>query len=190
MQKSNLHRVIYGLIIALCVAVDQWTKQLAVLYLKPIGSVTLLKIPYIGDVLHLTYSTNDGAAFGMLDDHPWVFMVFSTVAILALGVYLFRGVAYLADKRADGTYPPIDLFGGLAFSLIIGGGIGNMIDRIALQYVVDFIGFSLPRIGFHFAIFNGADSCVTVGAVLLIVHLIMILVRKKDKTEKTNSKEQ
>ena len=106
-------------------------------------------------------------------------MLFSTVAILALGVYLFRGVSYLSDKREDGTYPPIAPLGGIALAMIVSGGIGNMIDRIALGYVVDFIDFRL----IDFPVFNGADCFVTVGAFMLAFYLILSFKPKKKKTE-------
>lgn len=198
MQKRNLYRVIYLLIITLCVSFDQVTKLLVINFLKPVGRVVLIHLPWLGDVFRLTYSENRGAAWGMFSDKRWVFMIFSTVALVALLLYLFRGISYLADKREDGTFPPIDLFCGIALSLIIGGGLGNMVDRVALGYVVDFIDVPIvkfidfgsfpPTLG-EFPIFNGADSCVTVGAVLLIVYLIAVLIRKRPKKENKESKE-
>ena len=74
------------LLIALAVVLDQWTKALVVEHLKPIYT-----LPIIEDIFHFTYATNRGAAFSMLADHPWVFMLVSTVAIIGLLVYLFIG---------------------------------------------------------------------------------------------------
>lgn len=170
LSKSNRLRILYGLILVGAILLDQLTKALAVNYLAPRGSVPLWR-----GVLHLTYVENRGAAFGMLADHRWVFLVFSTLAIALLGVYLFRGVSYLSDKTAEGKYPPLSPFGGVSLALIVSGGIGNMIDRIALGYVVDFIDFTL----IDFAVFNVADSFVTVGAVLLACHLLLPLIKKK-----------
>ena len=193
MQKRNLYRTIYLLTIALCVAVDQWTKQLIRLNFKLGETHSLLP-----GVLSFTYSENDGALGGLFSNQRWVFMVFSTIALLVLSLYLFRGVSYLADRRADGTFPPIDFLCGIALSLIVGGGIGNMVDRLSPRaVVVDFIHVpivkminfgSFPPTLEDFPIFNGADSCVTVGATLLIVYLIITLFRsKKDKKEREES---
>jgi signal peptidase II len=143
--------------------------------LKPIRSLALWE-----GVFHLTYVENRGAAFGMLSNHRWVFMILSTMAILGLSVYLFWGRSYLADKNEDGSYPILPLFTGLSLAMVISGGIGNMIDRIWLGYVVDFFDFTL----IDFAVFNVADCFVTVGAVLLAVSLLLPFLfgkRKKDE---------
>ena len=142
---------IWFILMALIVFVDQLTKYLTVFYLKPVDTV-----PLIQNVLHLTYVENRGAAFGMLSENRWVFMTVSIVAILLLAVYLIW-------KK------PKDKWVCLSLSFIIGGGIGNMIDRVALGYVVDMIDFRL----IHFAVFNVADSFVCVGAGILMVWLIV-----------------
>ncbi len=139
-----MKRLFWLMITALTVVIDQLTKFLAVKFLKPVDTV-----PLIEGVLHLTYLENRGAAFGMLKDHRWVFMVTSTVAVIAVLAFMMAGY-----KK---YYNPL-LFTGLSF--IAGGGIGNMIDRVANGFVVDFIDFRL----INFAIFNGADSFVCVGA--------------------------
>ncbi len=138
------------------VALDQLTKYLTVLLLKPVGSVPLWQ-----DVLHLTYVENTGAAFGMMKDQRWLFMTVSTVAIVAVLLYLFI-------RR------PSDRLEALALCFIVGGGIGNMIDRCVLGYVVDMIDFCL----IDFAVFNVADSFVCVGAGLMILALILSGVRE------------
>ena len=142
-------------IIAGSVVLDQLTKWLAVISLSGEPSFPLWK-----DVFHLTFVKNEGAAVGMLRDHRWVFMIFSTVAIIALAVYLFR-------------FPPKSRFVQITLAMIIGGGIGNMIDRVLLGYVIDFLDFTL----INFAVFNVADSFVTVGAFLLIGYLIRDILR-------------
>ena len=151
--------IIYSLIIAASILIDQMTKLLAVKLLKPIPTKSLIE-----GVIHLTYHENRGAAFGMLADHRWVFLIISTVMIVGLLIYLFMG------KCENMLY-------GVAISMIIGGGIGNMIDRLAVGYVVDFIDFRL----INFAIFNGADSFVCVGAGLLILALVLDIVRESKK---------
>ena len=143
------------------VFLDQLTKWLAVVYLQGEPSFPLWR-----DVLHFTFVKNEGAAFGMLANHRWVFMIVSTVAILGLLIYLFR-------FRPKSRYVQITL------AMIIGGGIGNMIDRFALGYVIDFIDFTL----INFAVFNVADSFVTVGAFMLMGYLRWDLIRDK-KTSK------
>lgn len=144
------------IIIALGIFADQITKYLAVLFLRPVDTVPLLE-----DVLHLTYVENPGAAFGMLKDSRWVFMIVSTVAIIAL-------LAYMLVRR------PKDKLECLAISLIVSGGIGNMIDRVLLGYVVDFVDFRL----INFAVFNVADIFVCVGAGLLFLWIILSTVKE------------
>ncbi len=117
-------------------------------------------IPLFEGVLHITYIRNRGAAFGMLADNRWVFLIVSTVTILALTVFL------ILTKMRD----PLAL---TALSMILSGGIGNMIDRLALGYVIDFIDFRL----INFAVFNGADSFVCVGAGLFLLSTLLDLRR-------------
>ncbi len=144
------------------IALDQLTKWLAVIYLEPLDSLPLWQ-----DVLHLTYARNEGAAFGIFSNSRWVFMVFSTVAIIGLLVYLI-------------FFRPKSRYVQITLAMIVGGGIGNMIDRILLGYVIDFIDFTL----INFAIFNVADSFVTVGAFMLMGYLIADMVREQ-KHEKS-----
>lgn len=175
LKKNKRKYGIFAALIVLSVILDQWTKHLAVLHLKGQPSFRL-----IDGVFHLTYIENPGAAFGILSRHQWVFWLFSIVGILALAIYLFLDRSLLDEKdESTGKYPPISLSVGLCLSAIIGGGIGNMIDRIRLGYVVDFFDFTL----INFAVFNVADSFVTVGAVLLVVLLAIPLFRTK-KQEK------
>ena len=161
MKKLNLiDYLVYSAIIAGGVFVDWITKFLAVKYLKPISTK-----PIIEGVIHLTYVENRGAAFGMLADHRWIFLTVSSVTVIALLFFLFAGYT----ERKLYTVP---------ISMIISGGIGNMIDRLSLGYVVDFIDFRI----IDFAVFNGADSFVCVGAGILILALILDIV--KDAKEK------
>ena len=157
--------VILIAIIAGAIGLDQLTKWLAVVNLQGEPSFPLWR-----EVLHFTYVENTGMAFGMMKDHRWVFMVFSTVSIIALLVYLFR-------------FRPENRWMQISMAMIIGGGIGNMIDRIFLGYVVDFIDFRL----INFAVFNVADSFVSVGAVLLVIALIYDVVR--DNMKKNGTKD-
>ena len=144
------------IVIAAVIFVDQISKMLTVMFLKTVDTVPLWK-----DVLHLTYVENEGAAFGMLADQRWVFMVVSSVAIIALTVYLLW-------KKPQSKWEC------LAITFIIGGGIGNMIDRVTLGYVVDMIDFRL----INFAVFNVADSFVCVGAGLWMLEMVLSMVKE------------
>ncbi len=161
-KKSRTDYILYTAIILVGIILDQVTKLLASTYLKVIDT-----FPLIEGVLHLTYAENTGAAFGMLKNHRWVFLSISTVAIIAMGLYLylFKSESRLYD---------------VAIAMIVSGGMGNMFDRLGLGYVVDFIDFRL----INFAVFNGADSFVCVGSGLLILALILDLV-KESKEKKS-----
>ncbi|MBR2930867.1 MAG: signal peptidase II [Clostridia bacterium] len=160
-KRRLIDYIFYTGVIALGIVIDQVTKLLASTFLR--STVTT---PLIEGVLHLTYVENRGAAFGMLKDAPWVFNSFSVIAITAMLLYLYLGHA--SNKLYE-----------ISIAMIISGGIGNMIDRVALGYVVDFIDFRL----INFAVFNGADSFVCVGAGLVILALILEIV-KESKEEK------
>lgn len=149
-------------IILAVVGLDQWTKVLALEQLRPIKT-----FPIVQDVLHLTYVENRGAAFGMLAEHRWIFMGFSVAAILAILVWLFREKPKSAWIRC-------------AAAFIVGGGIGNMIDRIARGFVVDFIDVRC----IDFYVFNVADSFVCVGCAMFFVWVLRseLLEKKKKNT--------
>ena len=156
------------------IVLDNLTKWLTVSCLEYRETVPLWK-----DVLHFTYERNEGAAFGILSEHRWVFMVVSTVAIIGLLVYLFG-------------FKPKSKLMQISLSMIAGGGIGNMIDRVYLGYVVDFIDVRL----INFAVFNIADSFVTVGAFLFMGYMIYDTVQDykwekaaKAQEEKTDDAE-
>ena len=149
------------------VALDQFTKYLTVIYLQPEGAAGSFHL--WENVLHLTYVKNPGAAWGMLANHRWVFMTFSTIAIIGLGIYLF-------GFSKDHKWVKISL------AMIIGGGIGNMIDRICWGFVVDFIDFTL----INFPVFNVADSFVTVGAGILMVYLIRDFIAEARAAKQTD----
>ena len=167
-KKALTDYIIYASIIVGVIFIDQLTKWLAVKYLIPVGSVSLIRF---GDtqVLNLTYVENTGAAFGMLKSAPWVFNTVSTVAILAMLGYVFLGHT---ETRLT----------AISMTMLIAGGIGNMIDRISLHYVVDFIDFRL----INFAVFNGADSFVCVGAGMLVLALILEMKAEAKAKEAKN----
>lgn len=167
MKKLSIKKcALLSAIIILGIALDQFTKFLAVKFLMPIPTR-----PIINGVIHLTYVENRGAAFGMLADSRWVFMIISTLAILGMLAFLFSGMSQ--NTLYD-----------ISIAIVISGGIGNMIDRVALGYVVDMIDFRL----INFAVFNVADSFVCVGAGLLILALTLDIIKdSKAKKERENA---
>ena len=145
-------------IIAL-ILLDQYTKHLAVVHLKNKAAFNI-----INGVLELNYLENKGAAFGMLQNQK-IFFIF--VAIVILGV-----IAYVLLKTPDDRkYTILHVL----LSLIAAGAIGNMIDRIRYDYVVDFIYFVL----INFPIFNVADIYVSVSTGILII-LLLFYYKEKD----------
>ena len=154
------------------VFVDQLTKWLAIIFLKGNESAVV-----INNVLKFTYIENTGAAFGMLSEHRWVFLLISTLAIIGITVYMIK-------------WRPQSKLLYVAVSFIVGGGIGNMIDRVYLGYVVDFIDFyAFPNLWKY--IFNVADSFVCVGAGMVMLYLILSMINdtKKEKMNKLAEQE-
>ena len=152
-RKPLFSYITYIALFALCIVLDQLTKFWAVRDLMPIGSTVVIE-----KVLGLRYRENTGAAFGMLEGQRWLFISLSSVAVVAILIYL------VVQRK---SVPPLL---GVAFAMIAGGGIGNQIDRIRSGYVVDFFEFLFV----DFAIFNVADCFVTVGAALVLLDLIFI----------------
>lgn len=160
--------IVWSLIIVGCLFLDQLTKWLVVNCLN-------LQKPFViwEGVLRFSYVENTGAAFGSFSEQRWVFMVISTVAIAGLLIYLWR-------------WPPDSKLACVAISMIAGGGLGNMVDRIFLGYVVDFIDFCLfPEIWPW--VFNVADAFVCVGGAILFVWCIVSMVAEA-KAKKQPSK--
>ena len=164
--------LVWILIIVGSVLLDQISKRLVVAFLMEKGSVDL-----IPDVLRFTYVENRGAAFGMLSEHRWVFMIVSTVAIVAMLIYLWK-------------FRPESKLACASIALIVGGGIGNMIDRVYLDYVIDFIDFC--AFDFWIWVFNVADACVCVGGGLLLLWCVISLIQEgkagKQKVEEESAK--
>ena len=165
MKKQYRIYLFSALILVLGILADQLSKQSAINRLMDKDSYIVIK-----DVLRFTYLENRGAAFGSLTDARWVFLVFSTVGILAL-------CAYLLFVKHNGYLLPLSL------AMIASGGVGNMIDRIRLGYVVDFIYVAL----IDFAVFNIADCFVCVGVGLLI-YLTFLDVLRESRQKKKEAK--
>lgn len=141
------------IIAVVVVLLDQLSKFVVVKNLKPLGSTTL-----IDGILKFTYVENKGAAFGILSENRFVFMIASILLIALLGyvVYKYHGQSKVFD---------------ISLGLILGGGIGNMIDRIVYGYVIDFVDFC--AFDFWKYVFNIADSAVVVGCIFAILFLLL-----------------
>ncbi len=150
-MKKYALKLTCAAIVLVTVLLDTLTKNIAVNSLKDHGAGDFAVIE---NVFHFTYHENKGAAFGMLSDNRWIFMSISVIAILAIAIYLF------INKENSPLL-------SISLSLILGGGIGNMIDRVLLGYVIDFLNFKI----INFPIFNLADAFVTVGAALIVTYL-------------------
>ena len=152
---SGKHALLCALIAVSTVIIDLVSKRIVMKNMYEGESV-----PLIRGILNLTFITNDGAAFGSFSNHRWVFMLLSSV-LLAVTVVL----VLVWDQRSRLFY--------VGASLVFGGGIGNMIDRIAYGTVVDFIDFcAFPKLWKW--IFNFADSFVCVGCGILILYYLIV----------------
>jgi len=142
----------YLLVTLLILAVDQWTKYLAETYIEPMQPIELL--PFF----NLVIAYNSGAAFSFLADAGgWQKYFFSAVA-MAVSVVLIVWLRRLHWQR--------DWMLSLSLSMILGGALGNLYDRLMLGHVIDFIDWHYA--GYHFPAFNIADSAIFCGAVLMI----------------------
>lgn len=111
-------------------------------------------IPIIPNFFYLVHVRNTGAAFGMLQDSNWFFVILAIAALLILGLLIFRRVFQTSVTR-------------WASGLLVAGIAGNLTDRLAHGSVVDFLDFVLPVYG-HWPAFNVADSCICIAASLFI----------------------
>jgi signal peptidase II len=163
-KKKPIEYTIYWAVMTSVIALDMITKFLTYALLPEHSTVPIIK-----GILHFTHINNRGAAFGMLADHRWVFITVSTAVIIGILCFLFLGHA---DSRLM----------GVALAMIGAGGLSNMIDRVALGYVVDFIEFAF----IDFAVFNVADSCVCIGAGLLVLCLIIEFKNEVNRNKEKN----
>lgn len=151
--------LLWIIVVVVSVLLDFVTKRLVAGGMELYESRVIIK-----NVLELEYVRNEGAAWGMLSNHRWVFMTITAIAIIVLPIILYK-------------YRKLHFLFGFSLSLIIGGAIGNMIDRVFLGYVIDFI--YLPFLDFIFGPggfprFNIADCCATVGVALMFIYLVFI----------------
>ena len=147
MFKSNLKLLSWSIII---VVLDQISKKVVSIYVNYGESISVL-----GNILRITYIKNPGIAFGIQVGNKFFFTVFAIIASIIILIYLFR-------------LKPENFWARFALASILGGAIGNLIDRIVYSKVIDFIEIRVIR----WPVFNVADIAVTIGMILLISYVI------------------
>lgn len=150
---------IFYLISLIAIAFDQFTKWLIVVNMKLGESITV-----IDNFLYITSHRNTGAAWGILKGQMWFFYIVTIIVVIFIIYYL--------QKYGKGK----PLF-SLSLALMLGGAIGNFIDRLFRKEVVDFINVYI--FNYDFPIFNVADSCLVVGVGLLMLQMILEERREK-----------
>ena len=156
----------YYIIALFIILLDQWTKWLVVKNMDLHESIEVIK-----DFFYLTSHRNNGAAWGMFQNQMIFFYIITVVVVV--------GLIYLIQTGTKGK-----MLYGVSLGLILGGAIGNFIDRIRHQYVVDFINTYI--FSYDFPIFNIADSSLVIGVILLI--LVMLKEERAVKKEKKDGK--
>ena len=157
--------IISLIIIALLTLADQLIKLAVV---NNIDTGEIIRVIHFGDfdVFNLTHITNKGAAWSMMEGKTWFLVGFPMVVILG-------GMVYMYFKRKESKLLMVSL------ALIISGGIGNLIDRIRLGEVVDYIKFE----PINFPVFNFADICVVVGVIVLALYFLFFDKSSKKKPD-------
>lgn len=145
--------MMYYLIALIVIAIDQMTKWLIVKNME-LGE----SIPIIDNVLYITSHRNRGAAWGILQNQMWFFYIITVIFVI--------GVIYYIQK-----YGKQDRFLGLSLALILGGAIGNFIDRVWRKEVVDFIHTYI--FSYNFPVFNIADSALCIGVALIMIQTLL-----------------
>lgn len=164
----------YYLITLIIIFLDQITKWSIVTFMT-LGNTHSV----IGEFFHIASHRNRGAAFGILQNQRWFFIVVTTIVVVALIVYLYK----MAVKG--------ERFLCIALSLLLGGAIGNFIDRVRTGEVVDFLQFRFQfsffgrEVDYYFATFNIADSAIVIGVSFIILDLLLQW-RKEKKQGATN----
>lgn len=161
------HRIISLAASAVILIADQLVK-----YLVAANYELFYTTPIIKGLLEFCYLRNDGAAMGMLSGNRVFLIALPAVMIIAILFFEFSGKIKSS-------------FLMWALSLVVGGGIGNLIDRIRFGYVVDFIRFPVSFFNYSF---NIADCAVTIGAAMMIIYLIIDIFRS-NKSDKKDGKE-
>lgn len=154
--------IFYGILTLLIIAIDQIIKHIVANNLSYGDSATL-----IPQILNITYAENRGAALGMLQNKQFLFVAVGILIVLIFAYLIF--VKKISNK--------VFL---LSASLIVGGGIGNLIDRILQGYVIDYL-----QLSFFSPVCNFADYCITVGTALLIIYLLFFMEKDQDLSTHT-----
>lgn len=144
--------------ILIIAVLDQAAKLFAAGLLQGVDTV-----PLWNKVFHLTYVENRGAGWGMFSDHTWLLTVATIIVVVAV-------VGYVVAKKPKN---PLLL---TAFTFMIGGAVGNLVDRVRQGFVIDFFDFTL----INFPVFNVADCFITVGAIVFVIYVLFF----SDKKEK------
>lgn len=152
------------LLIIILVIIDQLIKVLAIKYLSGTGSVIL-----INGFLSLTYLENTGAAFGLWDSR-WFLIGVNIIIIIAI-------IKILLSKKYEVTKPM-----QIAYSLILAGGITNVIDRLFRGYVIDYIDITEL---IYYPVFNLADICIILGIVIIMITVITKTLKKQEQNYET-----
>ena len=156
-MTTNSARTIHFLLALLVVLLDRWTKWLVA---ARIGMYTHIQI--IPGFFRITHTENTGAAFSLFADSPshW-----KTVLLIGFSMVAMVIVSVLLWKQARGL-----TITGIALSLILGGAMGNLWDRLASGRVVDFLLFYIKQ--YQWPVFNLADSAIVIGAGLLVIEIL------------------
>ena len=168
LSPARIRDIVMVVAALLVIALDQFTKHLIVSYFVTPGYRA--PIPIFGQMLTLDYVQNTGVAFSMFEGNNIEFVLIAiAIAVIAYLYWRYRDSVSLALK--------------LAFGFVLGGAFGNLIDRFRQGYVVDFIHFQLPAIGFNFAVFNFADSSICVGVAAIAALLYFTTGQDETRTK-------
>ncbi len=158
-----MFQVISLAVIALLTVIDRLTKYAAVMTVKADGPKE-----FLFGLMQFRYVENTGAAFSLFSDNTMILIVLTAI-------FLIAGIVVLLKR----TLKP--MFLNISVMLVIAGGLGNLIDRIAYGYVVDFI----EPLFVDFAVFNFADCCITIGAFMIIAYEIYEIISERRKKAET-----
>lgn len=154
--------MLFTVITLILIIADQISKIFAIKYLKTLGSFEVIK-----DFFRFTYVENTGAAFGILSNARWIFMLVTALAIIIMIYYKIK-------------YKPQSKTLNISLILLLSGAVGNMIDRLFRGYVVDMLEVTF----INYPVFNIADCFVVIGAILISVYILFIYKEPKKESLK------
>ncbi|HEY7125144.1 MAG TPA: signal peptidase II [Ktedonobacterales bacterium] len=150
--------VLLALTGAIVIGLDQWSKAAIRQHFGVCPSPSDMYIPLVGQYFGIVYACNTGSAFSFFEHGQQALLYFFIAVALATVVWLYVRFARHANALLQ-----------VIFGLVLGGAVGNLIDRFHLGYVTDFLLFRIPP-AFSFPVFNLADSSICVGIFLLILY--------------------